>query len=123
LSYAFIDARVHASGPAAVLDGKRPAQTPPHQLSATLGWTSPLGSSLSLTARALSAQYDDDLNQRRLHAAVTFDLYGAIPLAKRLAIELRAENLANRTVETARSADGVVERALPRTIWLGLRLK
>ncbi|RST30596.1 TonB-dependent receptor [Sphingomonas ginkgonis] len=123
LSYAFVDARVDASGPAAVLDGLRPAQTPKHQLSATLGWTGPSGWSVSGTGRVLSAQFDDDLNVRRLHPALTLDSYAALPLGRHLAVELRGENLFNRTVETARGADGSIERALPRTLWLGLRLR
>lgn len=123
LSYAFTDARVESSGAASPLNGKRPAQTPKHQLSATLGWASQKGVQLALTGRALSAQFDDDLNARRLHSAFTLDAFSSVPVGKGLAIELRGENLFNRRVEAARSADGVVERALPRTIWLGLRLR
>ena len=76
-----------------------------------------------MTLRALSGQYEDDLNLRRLKPAVTLDGYASAPLGSRIALELRAENLFNRTVEAAVSGDGVIERALPRTIWIGLRLR
>ena len=73
--------------------------------------------------RALSAQYEDDLNLRRLKPAVTFDGYASAPLGTRIALEVRAENLFNQTVEAAVSGDGVIERALPRTLWIGVRLR
>jgi outer membrane receptor protein involved in Fe transport len=123
LSYALVDARVHASGPASALQRKRPAQTPRQQLSATVGWTSPRGRELSLTGRALSGQYDDDLNQRRLKPAFTLDAYGSLPLRQRLAIELRGENLLDREIQAALGGDGTIERASPRTLWIGLRMK
>ncbi|GAA4037578.1 TonB-dependent receptor [Sphingomonas rosea] len=123
LSYALADARVHGSGAAAALDGKRPAQTPRHQLSTTLGWKDARERQVSLTARALSAQFEDDLNQRRLAPALTLDSYAAIPVTRRVALELRGENIFDRTVEAAVSNDGMVERALPRTLWIGLRLR
>jgi outer membrane receptor protein involved in Fe transport len=37
-------------------------------------------------------------------------------------VEVRAENLTNTRVETAISGNGIVERATPRTVWLGVRL-
>jgi len=123
LSYALVDARVHASGPASALQGKRPAQTPRQQASATMGWTSANKTELSLTGRALSGQYDDDLNQRRLKPAFTLDAYGSVPLSHGLAVEVRGENLLDREVQAALGADGTVERASPRTLWIGLRLK
>jgi outer membrane receptor protein involved in Fe transport len=123
LSFSLVDARVEGSGAAAALDGKRPAQTPAAQASATLGWSGPDEWRLSGTVRALSGQYEDDLNLRRLKPAVTLDGYASAPLGSRIALELRAENLFNRTVEAAVSGDGVIERALPRTLWIGLRLR
>ena len=123
LSYAFVNARVHASGAAAALQGKRPAQTPRQQVSATVGWKAARGTALAMTARAVSGQFGDDLNQRRLKGAVTLDAFGSLPIASRLALEIRAENLANALVETALAPDGTVERASPRTLWVGLRLR
>jgi outer membrane receptor protein involved in Fe transport len=123
LSYAFVDARIRADGLAAPLDDLRPAQVPNHFLSASLGWSGPGDLRAALTARGVSRQFEDDLNQRILRAAVTFDGYVRVPLRSGFAIEGRAENIFDRTVEAARSGSDVVERATPRTLWLGLSIR
>lgn len=122
-SWTLIDARVRAdAGDAgAALDGLRPAQTPRSQASATLAWTPQGGASASLTVRRLSGQYEDDLNSRRLAAATTLDAAAAIPIASGFAVELRAENLTDTLVQAGLSGAGVLERATPRTLWIGLR--
>ena len=116
-SYAYTDARVKGAGVAAALNGLRPAQVPAHTASATLGWRT-----LSATARYVSAQFEDDSNTRRLKGAVTVDAVAALPISDRLSLVLRGENLADARVETAISASGIVERATPRTFWIGFRL-
>jgi vitamin B12 transporter len=121
-SYAFVDARVRASGIAAALDGLRPAQTAAHQASATLAWRrGDLGA--SLTARYASPQYEDDQNSRELADALTFDAVAALPLTRSLSVEGRVENLTDARVEAGISGPGVIERATPRTLWLGLRYR
>jgi outer membrane receptor protein involved in Fe transport len=119
-SYALTDARVRASGIAAPLGGLRPAQTPRHSASGTLAWA---GSALkaSATLRYVASQFEDDQNSRRLDDALTLDARIAVPLGDRLAIEARAENLTDTRVEAAISSDGEIERATPRTLWLGVR--
>lgn len=119
--YAFTDARVRATGAAEALNGLRPAQTPRHSASATLAWTSPAGARASGTIRYIGSQYEDDLNLQLIPDALTFDLAAALPITSRLAIDLRAENLADARVVAGVSGDGVIERATPRTLWLGLR--
>lgn len=121
-SYAYADSRVHASGTAAPLDGLRPAQTAAHQASATLGWQQG-GAGGSLTARYAGPQYEDDQNLRQLADAVTFDATAALPVTSALAVELRAENLADARVEAGISGPGVIERATPRTLWVGFRYR
>ncbi|MBA2919009.1 TonB-dependent receptor [Sphingomonas sp. MAH-20] len=120
-SYALTDARVRASGIAAPLDSLRPAQTPRHAASGSLGWTGRLLQA-SATVRYISSQFEDDQNSRRLADALTLDARLLVPVRKGLAIEARAENLTDTRVEAAVSADGVIERATPRTLWLGIRL-
>lgn len=120
--YAYSDARVVASGPAAALDGRRPAQTPRHSGSATLGWLGLSGARASLSARYVGAQFEDDLNRQRLRDALTFDAAAQVPLTGWLSLDLRTENLADAQVEAAVTSDGIVERATPRTLWVGLRL-
>jgi outer membrane receptor protein involved in Fe transport len=114
-SYAYANARVRSGGIAAPLDGLRPAQVPRHLASATIGWRW-----LSATVRHVSSQFEDDANARRLARATTFDAVARIPLGRRLALNLRGENLADARVETAVSGAGVIERASPRTLWIGL---
>lgn len=121
-SYALIDARVEARGTAAPLDGLRPAQTARHQASATAAWRRG-EAGLSLTARYAGPQYEDDQNLRELAGALTFDAGAALPVAAGLSVEARAENLADARVEAGISGPGVVERATPRTLWLGLRYR
>lgn len=117
-SWAFTDARVEASGPAAALDGLRPAQVARHQASANLGWAR--GRALvSVTGRYIAPQFEDDQNTRALADAFTLDARVAVPLTARLAIEARGENLTDARVETAITGSNIVERAAPRTLWIG----
>ncbi len=117
-SWAYTDSRVKASGAAAPLDRLRPAQTAPHQLSAHLGYSAER-LSLSGTVRYAAAQFEDDLNVRALADALTFDAVLRVPVARGFAIEARGENLTDARVETGVSGTGVVERATPRTLWIG----
>lgn len=121
VGYAFADARVRATGVAAALDALRPAQTPRHSLSASLAWRRPGGAGGSLAARWTGAQYEDGLNRQLISSAVTFDASASIPLTRGVAIEARAENMTGETVVAGISGAGIVERATPRTFWIGLR--
>lgn len=121
--YSYADARVEASGAALPLNGLRPAQTPRHSGAATLAWAPRTGASASVSARYVGDQFEDDLNRQRLPAAVTLDAALLWPVTERLALEARAENIADERVAAAIGADGIVERATPRTLWIGLRLR
>ena len=119
--YSFADAEVSASGAALPLDGLRPAQTPRHSASATLSWQDGRGALASLTARYVGSQYEDDLNRQLIPDALTFDAVGLLPVTHGLTLEARAENLTDTRVVAGISGAGVIERATPRTIWVGLR--
>lgn len=119
LSYAWTDSRVRASGAAAGLDGLRPANTPPQQLSATLG-VRPRRGDLALTVRHASGQWEDDLNTRRLPAATTLDAFAAIRLTRGVRLIGRAENLADERVISGIAANGVIDLGAPRTLWIGV---
>jgi outer membrane receptor protein involved in Fe transport len=121
--YSFADAEVRASGPALPLDGLRPAQTPRHSLAATVAWKGGRDVRASITGRYVSGQYEDDLNGQLLPGALTFDAAASLPLTSNSAIEARAENIANERVVAAISGAGIVERATPRTLWIGLRFR
>ncbi len=120
-SYSYADSGVRAAGLALPLDGLRPAQTPLYAASTTLAWRGATGITATLTARYAGAQYEDDLNRQRIPDALTFDAAATVPLAARLALEARVENLTDELVVSAISGAGIVERATPRTFWLGLR--
>ncbi|OHT18193.1 TonB-dependent receptor [Edaphosphingomonas haloaromaticamans] len=121
-SWTLIDAKVRAdAGLSAALDGLRPAQTPRNQASATLAWNRPDGMAASATVRHLAGQYEDDQNSRRLGAATTLDAVLRVPVARGLSIEARGENLTDTLVEAGISGADVIERATPRTLWIGLR--
>ena len=119
-SVAWADPRVRATGLSAALDGLRPAATPQFSASGTLGWT---GERLrgGVTLRHFGAQFDDDQNLRRIPAATTVDASAQLRLFGGLSVEARAENIADVQVVSGLSADGIIDRAQPRTLWLGLR--
>lgn len=119
--YSFADAKVRASGAAAALDGLRPAQAPRHSASVSLAWAGRGGERASLALRYVGNQYEDDLNRQLIPDALTFDAAALLPLTRRLALEARAENLTDARVVAGISGAGIVERATPRTLWLGLR--
>ena len=121
-TYALSDARVEAGGEASPLNGHRPAQIPRHQASVSLDWTGGIAG-IGATARFTSAQNEDDLGEDRLPAALTFDARSRLAVLKRGEIELRVENLFDRRVIAAISGDDIRERALPRTVWIGVRFR
>jgi outer membrane receptor protein involved in Fe transport len=118
----FTRARINASDAAAFLDGLRPAQTPRFAGTLSGSWDRD-GKGASIVIRRVGAQFDDDLNTDILKSATTVDAFASWPLAKRLQVVVRGENLTNALVMAGINGDGSVERATPRTLWLGLRLR
>ena len=119
--YSFAAAEVKADGLASALNGLRPAQAPRHSLSATVSWEGPNGALGSITGRYAGSQYEDDLNRQLIPDALTFDAVAVVPVTQGLALEARAENFTDARVVAGISGAGIVERATPRTLWLGLR--
>jgi outer membrane receptor protein involved in Fe transport len=117
----FTHAEMRTTGASAALDGLRPAQTPDSVLTASGGW-SDRGREIALTIRRTGAQYEDDLNSLSLPPATSVDLFGAWPLGRRVQLIARAENLFDAEIVAGRDSDGTVERATPRTLWIGLRM-
>lgn len=115
-------ARISATDVAAPLDGLRPAQTPRFAGSLSASWEQD-GKGAQILLREVGAQYEDDLNARTLKGATTLDGFASWPLTSRLLLIARAENLTNALVMAGIGADGSIERATPRTLWLGLRLR
>jgi vitamin B12 transporter len=121
-SWSHVSPRVDASGSAAALDGLRPAQTPRDLVSATFGWRQE-ALTASATLRHAARQFEDDANTRSLAPATTLDGYLSVALTRALALEARAENAFDARVEAGVSGADLVERATPRTLWIGLRLR
>ena len=117
---AWTDAEVQGSGLSADLDGKRPAQTPELAATLTVGWEPAPGWKIAGTLRHVSALFEDDRQTDRLAPATTIDAFLAAPLAGRLSLVLRGENLGGETIVT-RNQSGSIDLGVPRTLWLGLR--
>jgi outer membrane receptor protein involved in Fe transport len=100
----------------------RPAQTPNFTATLTFGYDQD-GKGAQVVLRHVGSQYDNDLNTDLLKAATTIDAYASWPLTSRLQVVARAENVLDKTVMAGINGDGSVERATPRTLWLGLRLR
>ena len=71
--------------------------------------------------RYVSGQYEDDQNSRVDKSATTLDLTAGVPIGHNLSIEARVENATNALIEATIASDGTIERASPRTLWIGLK--
>ncbi len=100
----------------------RPAQTPEFAATLSASWDQD-GKDAQLVLRHVGAQFEDDLNTRRLAPATTLDAFASWPIGKRVQLVARGENLTDALVMAGIGGDGSVERATPRTFWIGLRLR
>ena len=78
---------------------------------------------LDKSARYIGQQFEDDVNQLSLADAFTIDGRMSLAMNDRLLVEARVENLFDARVEAAISSNGIIERAFPRTFWIGLRAR
>ncbi|WP_373488009.1 TonB-dependent receptor, partial [Blastomonas sp.] len=122
-AYSYVDSVVQAAAGQGAIDGLRPAQVPKHFGTGSIGWFPQGGDSgVNATLRYTGAQFEDDLGALRLDDALTLDARAAYRISRNLLVELRAENLFDTTVQAAISGRGIIERAAPRTIWLGVKV-
>jgi vitamin B12 transporter len=115
-------ARVKSNGAAAFLNELRPAQTPNFAGTLAVSWERE-GKGAQVVLRRVGAQFEDDLNSRTLKGATTIDAYASWPLTARLQLVARGENLTDKLVMAGINGDDSIERATPRTLWIGLRLR
>jgi outer membrane receptor protein involved in Fe transport len=115
-------ARMEAIGAASSLDRLRPAETPSVAASLAFGYDD-RGRGVQIVLRHVGAQFDNDLSTKTLKPATTVDAFASWPLCKRLQLVARGENLFDALVMAGINGDGSVERATPRTLWIGLRLR
>jgi outer membrane receptor protein involved in Fe transport len=118
----FTHARMRGTAAAGFLDGLRPTQTPNFAGTLALGWQQG-AKGAQLVLRRVGAQFDDDLNRDLLKGATTIDAFASWPLTRRLQLVARAENLTNALVMAGINGDDSIERATPRTLWIGVRLR
>lgn len=120
-TWAFTDAKVDASGLAASLDGRRPAQIAKNSGSVSLrsNANGPFGGFATL--RYIGKQNEDDLGLQALGDALTLEAGLSWRITQAISLEARGENLTNELVPAAISSAGIVERATPRTLWIGAR--
>jgi len=120
-TYAFTDAEVDAKGAAAALDGRKPAQIAKHGGSLSLrgNGSGPLDGFATL--RYIGKQNEDDLGLLVLDDALTLDAGVSWRVSQAISVEARGENLFDELVPAAISSAGIVERATPRTLWVGVR--
>jgi outer membrane receptor protein involved in Fe transport len=116
------DARVDGGSAAPQLTGKRPAQAPVWTATAGAAWRATAGLTARTDLRWESARFEDDLNSRRLGAALLADAALELTLRPGVAAYLAAENLLDAEVEVGETADGVEQWGAPRVIRAGLRL-
>lgn len=121
-TYAYTDAKVDASGAALALDGRRPAQIAKHGGSVSLRSNSRGPLSGFATMRYIGSQNEDDLGLLKLDDALTFDAGLSWRFSDNFSIEARGENITNELIPAAISSAGIVERATPRTLWVGARV-
>jgi vitamin B12 transporter len=120
--YAYVDAKIDGAGPSAALNGLRPAQVPRHF--GNVGANYDAGDwQIGAKLRYIGSQFEDDANRARLRDALTADGTASYRISDNIRFELRGENLFDAQVQAAISNAGVIERAAPRTISVGLSLE
>ena len=119
-SLAWTDAEVEGSGLFADLDGMRPAQTPAFSASTTVAYEPALGWRFAATLRHVGRQFEDDQESDVLPAATTVDAFAQIPVADRISVILRGENLTDTEIVT-RNQGGSIDLGVPLTLWAGIR--
>ncbi len=119
-SIALTDAEIRGSGPAGVLEGNRPPQTPTFMASTTASYRAANGMSFAASLRHVGKQFEGDLEDDILPAATTVDLFAQVPIVDKLSAVVRVENLLDEVIVT-RNQGGSMDYGVPQTFWLGLR--
>ncbi len=120
-AYLYDDATVRRATIAPALVGKRLPEVPRHATSLGVTWQAPLQLTVTSRLRWIGRQFDDDENTLRLGETLVADLGVTRPLTKHLTLFLNVENAGDARIETARSADGVVNVGTPRLVIGGVR--
>ena len=122
-AYLYNDATVERATVAPALVGKRLAEVPRHNAFVGATWKAPHRFTFTARVRWIGRQFDDDENTLQLGEAVVADVGASRPLSPHLEAFLNVENAGNARVETARSADGIVNTGAPRLAFAGFRAR
>lgn len=124
IRYALTDARVRRASDQPDLVGRRLAQVARHVV--TIGTTQQWivnGPELTLQARWSDAQFEDDLNQRRLGSYPLVDISLQQRLSERGSVFVAMENALDRRYPDGITGNGLVTEGRPRSWQAGLNLQ
>jgi vitamin B12 transporter len=122
LGIALTHARVDGGSQAPQLTGLRPAETPGTVATADLVWQVIAPLTLTSELRYESSRFDDDQNTRKIDGGAGIDLRAAWRFSPSVGAFIEADNVANTSLETGRSAAGVVTFDAPRLVRAGVTL-
>jgi vitamin B12 transporter len=122
LAYLWSHGEIESAPPAQQsLVGNRLPQVPKHQGTLALDYDGGGPWRASLQVRIVGEQYEDDENSRELGRFAAVDAFVARRIAWGFEVFVSAENLFDETIESGRTADGVVSIAAPRIVGAGVR--
>ena len=119
--YLFVDSRVTDFPVNSALEGLFVPQVAPHQFGSQLKYSPAKIGTIGLQVRANSSQYDDDLNQLKLAAFATVDVFFSRRLTSKVEFFGAVENLFDTDIESGKTP--VLMLASPRTARVGLRFR
>ncbi len=123
LRYLYTDPKVKRNTDDPALVGNRLAQVARHQGTITAVWRPDDRWTLKVEGRAVSGQFDDDQNVRRLSGFAVLDIYVDMAVTDNATLFISAENVLDRTIEAGISGTGLVTVGLPRVVASGLRMR
>ncbi len=117
------DARVDGGSQAPQLTGKRPAEAPVWTATGGIDWRATDRLSFWIDGRFESRRFEDDLNQRPLKAAISFDARATWRLSRSADLYLQAQNLFDAAVPTGAAADATISYGAPRIVSVGVAVR
>ncbi|QJE74578.1 TonB-dependent receptor [Aerophototrophica crusticola] len=123
LSYLYSDSEIERAQGFAALEGNRLGQAPKHQGTAEAEWQPLDPLVLRLQVRAVGESFEDSRNTRTLAPYVTGDAYVGYDITDAVHLFATVENLTDRTIETGKRTDGLVNIGPGRQWLLGAKAR